>query len=138
MKGVKVIIYNDEDMMYKEGFLDSIESDTNFGEYRLLDDSSSKFVIGYTDTIICNHNGEKQSIELDPTTMKRILKYNKEVEIEKLNKEIESKRKLIKQLDAKLQDKEGRWQMVKNFITNIYEMDLDEDDEDEDDWDWED
>ena len=41
---------------------------------KFLDGTSKSFIHGYTDTIICQHNGEKQSIELDPTTMKRILK----------------------------------------------------------------
>ena len=67
--------------------------------------------------------------------MRRILKYNKEVEIEKLNKEIENKREQIKELDDKLKDKEKRWDKVKQYIANIYDLDLEEDyDEDEDDY----
>lgn len=136
MESVKVIIYDDENMIYRDGVLDSIERGTNFSEERQLDGSSSTFIHGYTDTIICQHNGEKQSIELDPTTMKRILKYNKEVEIEKLNKEIENKKEYIKELDDKLQDKEKRWEKVKEYIANIYGMDLDGDDEDDYDWEY--
>ena len=130
MEHLNVIIYNDKDMIYREGFLSSFESNTNISEERWLDGSSSTLIHGYTDTIICQHNGEKQSIELDPTTMQRILKYNKEVEIEKLNKEIKNKREQIKELDDKLKDKEKRWEKVKQYIANIYDLDLEEDDDD--------
>lgn len=135
MEHLNVIIYNDKDMIYREGFLSSFESNTNISEEKWLDGSSSTFIHGYTDTIICQHNGEKQSIELDPTTMRRILKYNKEVEIEKLNKKIENKKEQIKELDNKLKDKEKRWEKVKQYIANIYDLDLEEDyNEDEDDY----
>lgn len=127
IENLKVIIYNDENMIYREGFLNSIESNANFSKERFLDGTSKSFIQGYTDTIICQHNGEKQSIELDPTTMKRILKYNKEVEIEKLNKEIENKKEQIKKLDDKLKDKEKRWEKVKQYIANIYDLGLEED-----------
>ena len=49
------------------------------------------------------------------------------VEIEKLNKEIESKKEEIKELDDKLKDREQRWEKVKEYIANIYDIDLDED-----------
>ena len=130
MEHLNVIIYNDKDMIYREGFLSSFESNTNISEERWLDGSNSTFIHGYTDTIICQHNGEKQSIELDPTTMQRILKYNKEVEIEKLNKEIKNKKEQIKELDDKLKDKEKRWEKVKQYIANIYDLDLEEEDDD--------
>lgn len=127
MENVKVIIYNDKDMIYKEGFLSSIESNTNIREERFLGGTSVTLINGFTETIIYQHNGEKQSIELDPTTMKRILKYNKEVEIEKLNNEIQNKKNKIKELDDKLKDKEKRWEKVKQYIANIYDLDLEED-----------
>lgn len=127
MEHLNLIIYNDKDMIYREGFLSSFESNPDFHEVISLDGTSESFIHGYTDTIICQHNGEKQSIELDPTTIQRILKYNKEVEIEKLNKKIENKKAQIKELDDKLIDKEKRWDKVKQYITNIYDLDLEED-----------
>ena len=66
--------------------------------------------------------------------MKRILKYNKEVEIDELNKEIENKKKQIKELDDKLKDKEKRWEKVKQYIANIYDLDLEEDYDEDYDW----
>lgn len=136
MEGIKVIIYNDKDITYKEGYLVNIKSSPNIIETYSLSEEPKQIIDGHTETIECYVDGEKQSIELDPTTMKRILKYNKEVEIEKLNKEIKSKQEEIKQLDDKLQDREGRWQKVKNYIVNIYDIDLNEEDwNDDDDWD---
>lgn len=134
MENLKVIIYNDEDMIYREGFLSGVESNIDFSEERFLDGTSEPFIRRYTDTIICQHNGQNQSIELDPTTMKRILKYNKEVEIDKLNKEIENKKEQIKELDDKLKDKEKRWEKVKQYIANIYDLDLEEDYDEDYDW----
>lgn len=119
---------------YIEGFLSSIESKANISEKRFLDGTSKQFIYGYTDTIICQHNGQKQSIELDPTTMKRILEYNKEVEIDKLNKKIENKKEQIKELDDKLKDKEKRWEKVKQYIANIYDLELEEDYDEDYDW----
>lgn len=72
---------------------------------------------------------QKDYIELDPTTMKRIAKYNKEVEIEKLNEEIKIKEKEIRELDNKLKDKEKRWEKVKKYIANIYDIDIKEDED---------
>lgn len=126
MEQMRVIIYNAKDMTYREGFLDSYESNVDFSEERFLGGTNKIFIHGYTDTIICHHNGEKQNIELDPTTMQRILKYNKEIEIEKLNNEIQNKKNEIKELDDKLKDKEKRWEKVKQYITNIYDLDLEE------------
>ena len=135
MEHLNVIIYNDKDMIYREGFLSSFESNPEFHEVISLDGTRESFIHGYTDTIICQHNGEKQSIELDPTTKQKIIKYNKEVEIEKLNKDIKNKKEQIKELDDKLTDKEKRWDKVKQYITNIYDLELEEDyDEDEDDY----
>ena len=37
MENLKVIIYNDKDMIYREGFLSSIESNINISEERFLD-----------------------------------------------------------------------------------------------------
>ncbi len=134
MKEIKVILYDAENMTYREGYLESCESNTISNRQELLNGTYINIVHGYTDTIICQHNGEKQSIELEPTTMKRILKYNKEVEIEKLNKEIENKKKEIKELDDKLKDKEKRWEKVKQYIANIYDLNLEENYDEDCDW----
>lgn len=72
------------------------------------------------------------NIMLDETTMKRIAKYNKEVEVIRLDNAIKEKKNKIKELDDILQDKEGRVKKLKDFVAKIYDIDLDEDDEDYD------
>ena len=52
-----------------------------------------------------------------------------EYKLEKLNKEIKNKKEQIKELDDKLTDKEKRWDKVKQYIANIYDLDLEEDDD---------
>lgn len=138
MENCRVIVYNQENLEYIDGLLCGIDCDTegNIDYHYYLDGTRETEITGMTYTIHVSYPMKKQCIELDPTTMKRIAKYNKEIEIEKLNEEIKNKKKQIKELDNKLHDREQRWQRVKNYIANIYDMDLNE--EDEDDWDWED
>lgn len=139
IKAPHIIIYDDEHLEYIEGIVGDFESFSGTIECMSLDEPGVIRCIPDRDaTFQCTINNMSTSeyIKLDETMMRRIAKYNKEVEIEKLNKEIESKKEEIKELDDKLQDREQRWEKVKNYIANIYDMDLNE--EDEDDWDWED
>ncbi len=84
-----------------------------------------------TFTFTTANNFDEDTIKLDETMMKRIAKYNKEKELQKIEQQIKEKEKQIKELDDKLQDKEKRWQKVKEYIANIYDLNL-EDDEDDD------
>lgn len=77
-----------------------------------------------------------ENIQLDDTTMKRIAKFNKDQEIKRLDKKIQEMQNKIKELDDLLQDKEKRWNKVKDYIKNIYDINLDDDYDDYDDeWD---
>lgn len=65
--------------------------------------------------------------------MRRIAKFNKEIDIQKLDKKIKEKEAKIKELDDILQDREGRIDKLKKFVAELYDIDLsDEDDEDYD------
>lgn len=57
-------------------------------------------------------------------------------ECKRLDKEIEEKENRIKELDDLLQDKEKRWNKVKQYIKQVYEIENidDLDDDDYDDW----
>ena len=66
--------------------------------------------------------------------MKRIAKFNKEIEIKKLDETIKNKQEKIKELDNLLQDKEKRWNKVKDYIKNIYNISLEDDYDDEEYW----
>ena len=129
-----VIIYNDEFINYRHAIPVSIDSTPRFIEY----DSDAlggrqQYVISNTITMETGTYEELENIQLDPTLMKRIAVFNKEQECKRLDKEIEEKKEQIKELDNLLKDKEKRWQKVKEYIANIYELDIDNDYEDYDD-----
>ena len=126
MHNYHIIIYNKDEMYYTEGELTSMEVvptiiDNPYGGVV----STRPYIKTYT---TCEDE-PTEYIKLDDTTMKRILKYNKEIEIKKLNKEIEQKKAEIKELDNKLKDKEKRWEKVKKYIANIYDIDIKEDED---------
>ena len=129
MKGTKVLIYNDNNISYIEGFLLNLEANPNVETGRDIDGMNRTTISSINYNLLVSYPEQKDYIELDPTTMKRIAKYNKEVEIEKLNEEIKIKEKEIKELDNKLKDKEKRWEKVKKYIANIYDIDIKEDED---------
>lgn len=129
MNRTKVLIYNDNNISYIEGFLLNLEANSNVETVRDIDGTNRTTISSINYNLLVSYPEQKDYIELDPTTMKRIAKYNKEVEIEKLNEEIKIKEKEIKELDNKLQDKEKRWEKVKKYIANIYDIDIKEDED---------
>ena len=66
--------------------------------------------------------------------MERIAKFNKEQEIRRLDEEIKEKKEKIKELDDILQDKDKRVEKLKEFVANIYNIDINDDEEDYDDF----
>lgn len=126
MNNYHIIIYNKDEMYYTEGELTSMEVTPT-----IIDNPYGGVVSQrpYIKTYTTCENEPTEYIKLDDTTMKRILKYNKETKIKKLNKEIEQKKAEIKELDNKLQDKEKRWEKVKKYIANIYDINIKEDED---------
>lgn len=134
MNNYKIIVYNDEEMHYSEGYLlnmscepQCINCDNGYGYKARL--------VGMEFTFGATVEPDKETIQLDPTLMKRIAKYNKEKEIEKLEEKIKRKQEKLKELEAKVEDREKRWKKVQEYVTKIYEIDLDEDLYEEEDWD---
>lgn len=129
----KVLIYDDENIKYIVGDLATFDHEPQIEYYNLEGHKEATPI-----RTICNFALDESklldNIMLDETTMKRIAKYNKEVEVERLNDKIKEKKYKIKELDDILQDKEGRVKKLKEFVANIYNIELDEDDEDYD-WD---
>lgn len=131
----KIIIYDDENIQYTVGTVG------NFGinsgepiEITTPKDFERKYIPPMYNYFECEIRNCEQldNITLDETTMKRIAKYNKEIEVKRLDNTIKEKQDKIKELDDILQDKEGRVKKLKDFVANIYNIDLDEDDEDYD------
>lgn len=125
-----IIIYDEKEMKYINGVLSAISIDNKTYNYETADGITHNEVIGRTLIAQMPVSEEIETIKLDETLMRRIAKYNKEVEIKKLDKIIEEKKKQVEELDNNLKDKEKRWKKVKEFITNIYEIELEDEDED--------
>ena len=120
----RVLIYDDKNMRYFVGNM--IGWETSLYGYEDIGETKAEILI---------QNGQLvNNIELDPTTMKRIAKFNKEQEIRRLDEEINKKKENIKELDDILQDKDKRVEKLKEFVANIYNIDINDDEEDYDDF----
>ncbi len=126
-----IIIYNDREIHYIEADLKQICVETNLETYVRRGGISSHIPLSTTYTLTTIDGFDNDKIQLDPTLMKRIAKYNKTRELQQIEKQIKEKQEQIKELDELLQDKQKRWKKVKDYIANIYELDLDEDNEDD-------
>lgn len=79
----------------------------------------------------------KELVKLDPTTMKRIARYNLEKENEALLKEIETRKKVIDDLEQKEQVLSDRFRKAIAAFKEIMENGYYDDGEDEDEDEWE-
>lgn len=127
-----ILIYNDKDIKYYKGVPMTFDVYTDYIEYHCIGGEVDTIPNCTTLTANISNFEELDNIMLDETTMKRIAKYNKEVDVKRLDNTIREKKDKIKELDDILQDKEGRVKKLKDFVANIYNIDLDEDDEDYD------
>ncbi len=137
MKTAKILVYDDEKLEYFVGSLASIETISGQPiEFCTIGSNFEEVLQPMYNVLKCDIlNGKKlQNIELDDTTMKRILRFNKEIEIKKLDEKIKEKRKEINDLDNILQDKDNKVEKIKKFIANIYDIDIDEDDYNYNNW----
>lgn len=131
----RILIYDDENMQYRVGnmgdfdiFVDAPIEITGHRDYE------RKFIQPLTQLFRCTVSNyeELENIKLDDTTMRRIAKFNKEIDIQKLDKKIQEKEEKIKELDGILQDREGRINKLKKFVAELYDIDLSDEDEDYD------
>lgn len=135
MNNYKIIIYNDEEMHYMEGHIVSLNSAPQVESYDV--GYEKRYVpVKREFTFGASVEPDTETIKLDPTLMKRIAKYNKEKEIEKLEEKIKTKQEKLKELEDKIEDREKRWKKIQDYVANIYDIDVDDDDDDYDD-EWE-
>lgn len=130
-----ILIYNDKNIQYFHGVPINIGIEQLYDEYNSILYGRKTIPTNRILTATIDNFEELDNIILDDTTMKRIAKFNKEIDIKKLDKKIEEKKKKIDELDNVLQDREGRIDKLKNFIKDIYKINLDDDEDDEDYWD---
>jgi len=81
--------------------------------------------------------------ELDPTTMKRIAKYNLDKDLEELNRQIKLRKDRLKLLDEEMETKENKLNFMQNICQKIWNDDCfdeneyvpnEDDDYGEDEW----
>lgn len=135
--GCNLIIYDDKNISYITGNIYEINVEPHYIEYspNSWDINKQYFETSKTYSVTTNNPVNNETIKLDDTLMKRIAKFNKEIEIKKLDETIKNKQEKIKELDDLLQDKEKRWDKVKKYIEDIYNIDLEDDYDDEEYWD---
>ena len=126
----KIILYDDKNLVYLTGEIYNEEIYPQFIDFTFITDTERKRVYVNSKIIGEIYAKESETIKLDETLMKRIAKYNKEAEIKGYDKIIEEKKKKIEELDNILQDKEKRVEKIKQFIANIYDIDIYDDDYD--------
>lgn len=126
IKGANIIIYDDENIKYYSGKFVHFQQEAIVDSGRFADGTSYNHIMGYNVMFRTYDFKDNESIKLDDTTMKRIAKFNKEQECVKLDEKIKEKKEKIKELDNLLQDKEKRWNKVKKYIVDIYDLDLNE------------
>lgn len=130
---VNVLMFDENNIEYYHGVVASIEFTPDTYTVESVDNGISTHIGSWHVHFTSPELRKQNNVVLDDTTMKRIAKFNKIKEINRLDTEIEEKQEKIKVLDALLQDKEKRWNKVKDYIKNIYEINPYEDDDYDDD-----
>lgn len=134
----RILIYDNENINYRVGYLGNIqEVMPEQIEITSLGGIQPQYISSSCHMFTCDISNyqELDTIELDPTTMKRIAKYNKEIECLKLDADIKEKKEQIKELEDILNDRENRVKKLKQYIKDIWNIDVYDFDED-DDYDW--
>lgn len=108
-----------------------------------LEDMFSQVAIIPNRTFTAELTTGEQKAELDPTTMKRIAKYNLDKDFEELNRQIKSAEDKLKFLNEEMEIKYKKLERMQNICRQIWNDEcFDEDDyakdEDNDYDDWED
>ena len=129
-----ILVYNDEYIIYYDGVLASFDKENIWDSGCFVTGENYQYLLGTNIRFTVSNLEQHETIKLDDTLMKRIAKFNKEVEIKKLDEIIKNKQEKIKKLDDLLQDKEQRWKKVKDYIADIYNIDLEDDYDDEEYW----
>ena len=123
----KVIIYDDEVMGCYESQVINFDFKENPIEITTLEDIERKFINGIPEYCIYGSGYIRRMIELDPTTMKKIAKYNKEVELENIQREIKFEKDELKALEKDIEDRIKRINKIHELVENVYDLDLDKD-----------
>lgn len=126
---MQVLLYDDQEMHVYE-VVNYTPQPVGFTEHdvtMLEDDFTQKMVIPNHTYIAELTVGEKKA-ELDPTTMKRIAKYNLDKEFKTINSQIIKAREELLRLDKEVNERREKILLMDNLIEMIWEdEDFDED-----------
>lgn len=105
-----------------------------------LEDMQTQTIIRTGTTASASITLGETKAELDPTTMKRIAKYNLHKDFEEINRKIKNAEKRLQILDEEMEMKERKLQFIQKLGSQIWNDDcFDEDDyskndDEEDEW----
>lgn len=121
-RNMQCILYDEETMKCFGGYISGI----TMGGIQELDlsplESNHRIIKGISNvTADVTAKLEEEIIKLDPTTMKRIARFNLEKENEKLLKEIDEQKKRIENLKTKYDELNARLQIISDIGTDIWE-----------------
>lgn len=140
----QILFYDDSGMRVFDCYLFDIQPPEQTElDVTGLEDMKTRTIIRTGTTATASIILGEAKAELDPTTMKRIAKYNLDKDFEELNRQIKSAEDRIKLLNAELETKENKLDFMHKICQQIWNDDcFDEDDyakdEDNDYDDWED
>lgn len=141
---LQVLLYDGEQMHTFEvvGYFPKPVETTEHDITTLEDMFQKKAIIPNSTYQVELRTGEVKA-ELDPTTMKRIAKYNLDKDFEELNRQIKSAERRLKNLNEQADEKEQKLELMRELFPKIWnDTDFDqdnylpdeEDDYEEDDW----
>lgn len=140
MEKGQLIFYDDEQMMcFGVTHFMLKEPERQMLEATFLDDDERRFIRSMAEPTVIYLETGKEAVKLDPTTMKRIARYNLEEENNSLLKEIKKRKKVIDDLEQKEQVLRDRFEkaisafkgiMENGYYENEYDDDSDYNDDD--------
>lgn len=140
MEKGQLIFYDDEQMMcFGVTHFMLKEPERQMLEATFLDDDERRFIRSMAEPTVIYLETGKEAVKLDPTTMKRIARYNLEEENNSLLKEIKKRKKVIDDLEQKEQVLRDRFKkaisafkgiMENGYYENEYDDDSDYNDDD--------
>lgn len=134
----QLIFYDDKEMVcFDVTHFMLKEPEKQMIEATGLDDGEKHFIRSIPEPTVIYLETGKEMVKLDPTTMKRIAKYNLEEENATLLKEIEERKKVIDDLEQKEQVLRDRFKKAISAFKEIMENGYYDEDEDEDEDEWE-
>ena len=140
----QLLFYNTEkdEMRVYDCYISKVDHNPNVFDCTMIDDMTTRTMFIPNDEATAVFNIKEVVAELDPTTMKRIARYNKDKELEELNYKIQSAEDRLKCLNAEMEEKEKKLELMQELLRQIWEDDcFDEgkyshiEDDDEDYWD---